>query len=216
MEGKIILEEHFTTELNNRFWDAEGEQSRNGKGYSEHVSDSLLAPETALLQMDRAGIEHCVLSLTSPGVQSLIDPEEATELARSSNDYAHAVVDKYPERFSAFAAVAMQDTRAAAGELQRAVQQLGFKGALINGYTNLASNQVRYLDEKPVWDFWECVSSLNVPVYLHPVSRFHHRPLHLPVIRSLSARPGVSATKPPATPFALSSAACLIISPIFR
>jgi hypothetical protein len=27
---------------------------------------------------------------------------------------------------------------------------------------------LRYLDEAPVWEFWDRVAQLNVPVYLHP------------------------------------------------
>jgi gamma-resorcylate decarboxylase len=34
MEGKVILEEHFSTELNNKLWDAKGEETRNGQAYA--------------------------------------------------------------------------------------------------------------------------------------------------------------------------------------
>ena len=48
-------------------------------------------------------------------------------------------------------------------ELERAVTQLGFKGALINGHTNGA-----YLDERKYWGIWERAEQLGVPIYLHP------------------------------------------------
>jgi gamma-resorcylate decarboxylase len=32
MEGKIAIEERCSTELNNSYWDAAGEETRNGKG----------------------------------------------------------------------------------------------------------------------------------------------------------------------------------------
>ena len=90
-------------------------------------------------------------------------------IARDANDYAAKFVKEYPDRFAAFAAVALQDPKAAADELERAVSDLGFKGALINGYTNVAANEtIVYLDEQPIWDFWDRVSKLSVPVYLHP------------------------------------------------
>ena len=169
MEGKIALEEHFSTELNNKYWDAKGEEGRNGKDYARDVERRLLDPELCLREMDRAGIELCILSLTSPGVQSVVDPKQAAELARSANDYAGSLTQKYPGRFAAFAAVPLQDPKMAAQELERAVQQFGLKGALINGYSNTGSGEtVQYLDEEPVWQFWEQVSKLNVPVYLHP------------------------------------------------
>jgi 2,3-dihydroxybenzoate decarboxylase len=169
MEGKIALEEHFSTELNNKYWDAKGEESRNGVEYARDIEKRLLDAELCLREMDRAGIEMSITSLTSPGVQSVIDPRKATELARSSNEYAASVIQKHPDRFSAFAAVALQDPKGAADELERTVRQFGFKGALINGYTNMgAKESVQYLDEEPVRDFWAKVSELDVPVYLHP------------------------------------------------
>jgi len=169
MEGKIALEEHFSTPLNNSKWDAKGEETRNGLEYTKDIERRLLSPDLCLREMDLAGIEFCVMSLTSPGVQSVTNKSEATELARDANDYAANFINKAPDRFSAFAAVALQDPKGAADELERAVSDLGFKGAPINGYSNVGAGEaVLYLDEQPVWQFWERVSQLNVPVYLHP------------------------------------------------
>ena len=44
MEGKIALEEHFSTELNNKYWDATGEQERNSRAYTEDAR-RLLDPD---------------------------------------------------------------------------------------------------------------------------------------------------------------------------
>jgi gamma-resorcylate decarboxylase len=169
MEGKIALEEHFSTELNNKYWNAKGEEGRNGLDYARDIERRLLDPEMCVREMDRAGIEMCIMSLTSPGVQSVVDPKQASELARTSNDYAASFMKKFPGRFSAFAAVALQDPGNAADELERAVTELGLKGALINGYSNIGlEEKVQYLDEEPLRPFWERVAKLNVPVYLHP------------------------------------------------
>lgn len=169
MEGKVALEEHYSTELNNSYWDAQGEESRNGREYARDIERRLLDPDLHLREMDWAGIEFCILSLTSPGVQSVVDARKAAELAKSANEYAASVVRKHPDRFSAFAAVALQDPLGAADELERAVGDFGFKGVLINGYTNVGPNEsVQYLDEEPVHVFWDRVAKLGVPVYLHP------------------------------------------------
>jgi predicted TIM-barrel fold metal-dependent hydrolase len=169
MDGKIALEEHFSTDLNNRYWDAKGEESRNGRIYAEDIERRLLDIDLYLTEMDRAGIELAVLSLTSPGVQGVADPKEAGKLARTANDHAHSAIKKHPDRLSAFAAVAVQDPAGAADEIERAVTEFGFKGALINGYSTVGPEEsVRYLDEEPLWKFWERVSKLGVPVYLHP------------------------------------------------
>ena len=87
MDGKIILEEHFSTEFNNQFWDADGENQRNGDTYAQDVARRLLDTELCLAEMDQAGIDHCVLSLTSPGVQSVGDTRE-----RRANSLRHVTI----------------------------------------------------------------------------------------------------------------------------
>ncbi len=64
MEGKIAIEEHFSTELNNKYRNAQGESGRNGLAYTKDIESRLLDPELCLRDMDRAGIEVCTLSLT--------------------------------------------------------------------------------------------------------------------------------------------------------
>ena len=168
MDGKVALEEHFSTELNNRNWNAKGEEDRNGKAYAQDVERRLLDPDACVAEMDRAGIEMCIMSLTSPGVQSIVDPGKAIELARQSNEHARSFMAKHPGRFSAFAAAPLQDVRAACDELNATIGK-GFAGVLVNGYTNSGvGEEVFYLDEAPLDDFWaECVR-LGAPVYLHP------------------------------------------------
>jgi 2,3-dihydroxybenzoate decarboxylase len=86
-------------------------------------------------------------------------------------DLAEQVLAAHPNRFAGFAAVALQDVHAAGDELERAVSKLGFKGAMINGYSNIGDmDTAQYLDEPPVWDFWARVEALDVPIYLHPRS----------------------------------------------
>jgi 2,3-dihydroxybenzoate decarboxylase len=131
MDGKIAIEEHFSTDLNNELWDAKREEGRNGRDYTRDIERRLLDADHCVHEMDRAGIEFCIMSLTSPGVQSVVDPKRAVELARSANDYAAGIISKHPSRMSAFAAVALQDPKAAGDELERAVGDLGFKGACI-------------------------------------------------------------------------------------
>jgi 2,3-dihydroxybenzoate decarboxylase len=63
----------------------------------------------------------------------------------------------------------MQDPQAAAAEAERAITQLGFKGVLVNGYTDTRDqNHGEYLDLPKFSPFWERVQALGVPVYLHP------------------------------------------------
>jgi 2,3-dihydroxybenzoate decarboxylase len=78
-------------------------------------------------------------------------------------------VAKRPDRFAGFATVPLQDPDAAGEELERAVRHLGFKGALVNGYSNIGDDETgEYYDLPKFYPFWERVEVLDVPIYIHP------------------------------------------------
>src|SRR6185503_16719502 len=92
--------------------------------------------------MDESGIDKAILAMTSPGVQTLFDVEEAKRIARNANDQLRDACERYPDRFYGMAAVAPQDPEWSARELKRGKEELGFKGVQINSHT-----QGHYLDE---------------------------------------------------------------------
>jgi 2,3-dihydroxybenzoate decarboxylase len=112
--------------------------------------------------MDEFGISMQVLSTNSPGIQGFADAAKAFAMAKKINDEQAAIIRNHPGRFAGFAALPTQDPKAAADELERAVKQLGFKGAMIQGSTNW-----EYLDEQKYWVIWERAAALEVPIYLH-------------------------------------------------
>lgn len=113
-------------------------------------------------EMDAAGIDMQVLSHAPPGGQKL-DSQSAVSACRNVNDALSSAVAAAPERFAAFATLPQLDPMAAADELQRSVEELGFKGAMMFGPTD-----GRFSDEKPFWPIYERAARLNVPIYLHP------------------------------------------------
>jgi predicted TIM-barrel fold metal-dependent hydrolase len=118
--------------------------------------------EERLKDMDAAGIDVQVLSHAPTGPQRL--PREiAVEASRMVNDRLHALVETNPQRFAGFAALPTQEPEAAADELQRTVEDLGFKGALIHGLTDK-----RFLDDRFFWPIFARAEALDVPVYVHP------------------------------------------------
>ena len=63
----------------------------------------------------------------------------------------------------------MQDPEAAARELERCVQQLGFHGFLVNGFSQVGDeNTVVYYDDARFNDFWTAAATLKKPFYMHP------------------------------------------------
>lgn len=116
-----------------------------------------------IAEMDRAGIDLQVLSHTKPGAQEIEDGEQAAALAAAANDYLAEAVARHPTRFAAFATLSTGAPQAAAAELERTVQRMGFKGAMINGHTRGA-----YLDDQRFWPIFEAAAALDVPIYLHP------------------------------------------------
>ena len=118
--------------------------------------------EGRIRDMDAAGIDMQVLSLTSPGVQ-VFDSATANSLASTTNDAVAEAIRKYPTRFAGLAAAAPQDPPAAAKEIERGVRKLGLKGVIINSHT-----RGEFLDDPKFWDIFEAAEALNVPIYLHP------------------------------------------------
>lgn len=112
--------------------------------------------------MDEAGIDLQVISHAPPGGQRL-DPETGVAACRDVNDALAAVVRSAPARFAAFATLPQAHPEEAADELQRSIEQLGFKGAMMFGLTN-----GKFVDETPFWPIYERAAKLKVPVYLHP------------------------------------------------
>ena len=82
-------------------------------------------------------MEMMLLSLNAPAVQAIPDPKKANEIARLANDFLAEQVLKRPDRFQALAAIPMQDPDLASRELQRCVRELRFKGALVNGFSQI-------------------------------------------------------------------------------
>lgn len=164
MMGKICIEEHFclpnTQEAANNAFKQE---------YLANVQRRLPDYELRLQVMDECGVDIQVLSMTEPGIQGIIDSNEAIDESKRINEHiAKYFIEPNPDRFAGLAVVPLQNPRAAADELERAVKHLGLKGAMINGFTNMPNDEILYLDEAPCWEFWERAEALNVPIFIHP------------------------------------------------
>ena len=164
MQGKIALEEHFATAAT----------LADSQVFGAHVW-SELGPRLTDFQdkrlrlMDASGVEIMIASLNAPAVQAIWDVPRAIHVAREANDVLSREIARRPDRFAGFAALPMQDPDAAAQELTRCVKELGFVGALVNGFSQAGSaNSALYYDLPQYRAFWRTVAELDVPFYLHP------------------------------------------------
>jgi predicted TIM-barrel fold metal-dependent hydrolase len=153
-------------EMTQRFLDGPGRRFRDGLASAgarfpggggrllEQLGD---IDDGRVSEMDAAGVDVQVLSLTAPGLEQ-VPAGEAVCLARETNDYLAAALGRNPKRLAAFAALPTADPPAAAHELERVVRQHGFVGAMINGHC-----QGRRLDDEFFWPILESAEALGVP-----------------------------------------------------
>ena len=174
MQGLIALEEHMAIE------ETLGDSKQFMPAVWDQVRSSLLDINSKRLAlMDKHGIEMMILSLNSPAIQSIPNAKRAAEVARRANDALAEEVRKRPDRFAAFCALPLQDPELAIQELTRCMKELGFKGANVNGFSQVTEgDSVVYLDLPQYLPFWAAVENLDAPFYLHPRDPLPSRSQH--------------------------------------
>ncbi|MBM2813041.1 MAG: o-pyrocatechuate decarboxylase [Chloroflexi bacterium] len=168
MEGKIALEEHFAI---SDTISATHDAKYTGwfPAWPDIKRRLLDLKELRLPEMDRHGIERVILGLHNPAVQGIADARQAAEVARKANDTVAEFVATHPHRFSGFAALPMQDPDMAIAELTRCIKDLGFKGTMVNGFSQVGTPEnVVYLDDPRYEAFWGVLEQFDYPLYLHP------------------------------------------------
>lgn len=144
-----------------RLWYAPDIWEPHGLEIEERLLDTGVS---RLKIMEKAGIDMQVLSLSTPGCEQF-GPAEGSYYAQKSNEALSKIIEKYPDRFIGLAALAPQSPEAAAKELERAVKELGLRGAKINSHVGDS-----YLDDKKYWPVFEVAEKLDIPIFLHPNS----------------------------------------------
>jgi predicted TIM-barrel fold metal-dependent hydrolase len=106
--------------------------------------------------MPQAGIDLSVLSC-------LLGWSASLEECRFINDDLAAIQKKYPRRFAGLAQAPILEGKTALDELRRAIGDLGLNGVTITSQVGGFS-----LDSPKLYDFYETVCALDVPVFVHP------------------------------------------------
>lgn len=109
--------------------------------------------------MDALGIDMSILFL--PAWQEW----NTMKTCGYQNDYLAGIIQRYPKRFFGMAHVPPTGGKAAMKELERAVRELGFKGAVIT-----TQNRGFSVDSEKMFPFYEKMSELDVPIVITPYS----------------------------------------------
>ncbi len=115
-----------------------------------------------LAHMDRVGIDIQVVSHGANSPSSLDHPE-AAELCRKVNDDLAEQISQHPTRFRGFATIPLHDPAAAADEMRRCVNELGFVGTLVMGTCGGL-----FLDDERFDPVLTAAEEVDLPIYVHP------------------------------------------------
>ncbi len=115
-----------------------------------------------LAHMDQVGIDVQVVShgANSPG--NLVH-SEAVALCKRVNDDLAQQISEHSTRFRGFATLPLHDPAAAADELKRCVNELGFVGTLVSG-----SCGGLFLDDERFDPVLAAAEKVDLPIYVHP------------------------------------------------
>lgn len=106
-----------------------------------------------------------VLTLSSPPVEEIAESAKAVDLAKMANDEMAELVLKHPDRFAAaVACLPMNNMDAAMKEVDRAMNDLKFRGVQINTPIN-----DKPLDSPEFVPLFEKMSQYNLPIWIHPM-----------------------------------------------
>lgn len=112
--------------------------------------------------MNSIGVDVHVLSAQTWLYGYHLPAEVATATSRDINDDIANATRTYPDRFLGFATLPMQDIPAAIAELERAVGQLGLKGAMIADTVN-----GRMYDDPEFLPFFQAAERAGALLFFH-------------------------------------------------
>jgi aminocarboxymuconate-semialdehyde decarboxylase len=127
---------------------------------TEPANASVMAPER-LKTMDEWGTDMQALSI-NPTWYS-VERDVVTKVIQVQNEKLAEVCAKYPDRFVAFASVALQFPELAAEQLEVGVKKYNLRGAAIGGHVNGDELSAPKFDA-----FWKKAEDLGCLIFMHP------------------------------------------------
>ena len=113
--------------------------------------------------MDSMGVKMQVVSVAPVLYNYHLDPVLGVQASMEVNDEISMMVRDHPDRFAGLATLPMQDVESAVVELNRAVTQLGLKGAEIDTSVNNHN-----WDEPQYLPLFDAAQELGALLFFHP------------------------------------------------
>jgi predicted TIM-barrel fold metal-dependent hydrolase len=123
----------------------------------------MVVKQDRIREMDAMGIDVEALSINPYWYRE--DRDRASEIVRVQNEKLAALCGEHPDRFVAFASVALQFPELAVEQLVHAVKRLGLRGAAVG-----ASVAGEEFSDPRFHPFWAKAEELDVLIFLHPQS----------------------------------------------
>jgi aminocarboxymuconate-semialdehyde decarboxylase len=118
-------------------------------------------PQARLAAMDTQGIDVEVLSINPYWYRA--ERDVATRICQIQNEKLAEACAAHPDRFVAFATVALQHPDLAAAQLEEGVKRYNLRGAAIGGSVNGEE-----ISDPKFHPFWAKAEQLGVLVFIHP------------------------------------------------
>ena len=125
--------------------------------------DDKFSPAVRLQRMDEEGIDVQALSINSFWYSA--DRDLASRIVNLQNEKLAAMCATHPDRFVAFASVALQFPDLAAQQLEEGVKRWGLRGGAIGG---TVPGQDQELSSPKFDPFWAKAEELQAPIFMHP------------------------------------------------
>ncbi len=133
-------------------------------GNRSALDRALLTPDAQVDDMDRAGIDVNVLTIsTVQQNSSWAPPELDLELCRRVNDTVASWVSMYPRRFVGTFILPLQDMKLAMREFERSVSQLKMQAVQLP-----SSVKGAYMGEPVFSELWAEIHRRNLTAMIHP------------------------------------------------
>ncbi|HEX7592762.1 MAG TPA: amidohydrolase family protein [Anaerolineae bacterium] len=133
------------------------------QGYKYPLAAEFWDMEAKLRQMDKLDLNVSILSISPTLFFYWAEAKSTAEFCQLANESVAKMAAQSGGRLHGMATVPLQDPKAAATELRRAVTQLGLRGVEIGAVMENVP-----LDDPRFDPFFSAVEELNVPVMLHP------------------------------------------------